>query len=205
MKIISIQKAINEGLKYYFTGKPCKFGHFSKRYIANRTCYECITSSINKFRIENPQIVKERKHNSYVKNKESVKKKSKAYALANPDKVKKSKKKYYLKNAKTIYGKSVAYKKQNRQQYQYYASQRRAKKLKATPYWADLESIKQFYLNCPEGYEVDHIIPLQGKLVCGLHIPINLQYLTPTENYQKSNSFIPFLAKPQDTNQRIQV
>ena len=60
---------------------------------------------------------------------------------------------------------------------------------RATPPWADLEAIKEFYKNCPEGCEVDHIIPLQGKNVCGLHILENLQYLSITENRRKSNKY----------------
>ena len=59
-----------------------------------------------------------------------------------------------------------------------------------TPKWADLEAIKEIYLNCPEGYEVDHIIPLHGKYVSGLHISSNLQYLSKADNRRKSNKFI---------------
>ncbi len=64
---------------------------------------------------------------------------------------------------------------------------RRSKLLKATPKWANLDSIKAIYKNCPEGHEVDHIIPLQGKHVSGLHVEYNLQYLTVTENRRKHN------------------
>jgi len=64
----------------------------------------------------------------------------------------------------------------------------RARKLKAIPLWADLAKIKKFYDNCPIGYHVDHIYPLAGKTVCGLHTLENLQYLPAQENLQKGNS-----------------
>ena len=51
--------------------------------------------------------------------------------------------------------------------------------------------IQEFYRNCPEGYHVDHEIPLMGSNVCGLHVLDNLQYLTAEENMKKGNSF-PF-------------
>lgn len=66
---------------------------------------------------------------------------------------------------------------------------RRARKLRATPTWANLSLIKDFYRNCPEDMEVDHIIPLQNELVCGLHTLENLQYLNKSINRQKSNKF----------------
>lgn len=59
-----------------------------------------------------------------------------------------------------------------------------------TPIWSDLELIKEFYNNCPVGYEVDHILPLRGTEVSGLHIISNLQYLTIADNRAKLNKMI---------------
>lgn len=71
-----------------------------------------------------------------------------------------------------------------------YQAQVRAKKLQRTPIWADTLAILNFYNNCPKDYHVDHIIPLQGKNVSGLHVLENLQYLPEIENLSKSNKFI---------------
>lgn len=79
---------------------------------------------------------------------------------------------------------------QNKQDFIDRKAKRRAQKLNATVSWADLRKIREIYRNCPEGYHVDHIIPLQGTLVCGLHVENNLQYLTSFENKSKGNRFI---------------
>lgn len=63
------------------------------------------------------------------------------------------------------------------------------KKKNRSASWANIDKIKEIYANCPPGYEVDHIIPLQGKLVSGLHVENNLQYLTISENRKKSNNY----------------
>ena len=54
----------------------------------------------------------------------------------------------------------------------------------------NLSIIKEFYSKCPIGYEVDHIIPLNGKNVSGLHTITNLQYLKASDNRRKSNKTI---------------
>ena len=75
---------------------------------------------------------------------------------------------------------------------------RRAKKLNATPKWADSDAIRKLYKEAIRlteetgvSYQVDHIIPLNGELVCGLHVETNLQVILATENGQKSNKFNP--------------
>lgn len=63
----------------------------------------------------------------------------------------------------------------------------RSRKIKRTPKWADLDKIKEIYSKCPKGYHVDHIIPLNGNMVSGLHVENNLQYLTAKDNFSKGN------------------
>ncbi len=68
---------------------------------------------------------------------------------------------------------------------------RYAVKMGAFPKWADTQALNAFIDACPEGFHVDHIIPLQGTTVCGLHCVENLQYLPPIENSVKSNRLDP--------------
>lgn len=68
----------------------------------------------------------------------------------------------------------------------------RAKGLNAVPEWADLDRIKEVYESCPKGHHVDHIIPLNNPLICGLHIPENLQVLPFTDFIYKKNEFTSY-------------
>ena len=70
---------------------------------------------------------------------------------------------------------------------------------KACVAWSETEAIKQFYLNCPPGCDVDHDIPKKGKNVSGLHVLGNLQYLTRAENKAKGNKF-PYYTVKQNIN-----
>lgn len=74
---------------------------------------------------------------------------------------------------------------------------RQARKLNATPAWANQGYIRLFYEGAKieaerigEPVDVDHIVPLQHPLVCGLHCEQNLQLLVHKENLTKSNTFI---------------
>lgn len=78
----------------------------------------------------------------------------------------------------------------NSDAYKYRASLYKAAKLQRTPSWANLDKIKEIYRTCPEGYHVDHIVPLQGELVSGLHVEYNLQHLPASENLAKGNKFL---------------
>lgn len=68
---------------------------------------------------------------------------------------------------------------------------RAAMLLQRLPAWADIKAIELFYENRPEGHHVDHIIPLRGKTVSGLHVLENLQYLPAYDNMSKNNNFVP--------------
>ena len=77
-----------------------------------------------------------------------------------------------------------------------YAMKRNAAKLCATPVWSNKILINEFYSTAKlweavygGKWEVDHIIPLQGKLVCGLHVEHNLRIIPMSLNRSKSNGY----------------
>jgi len=122
--------------------------------------------------------------------------KFKAYRENNKDTICQQIKEWKLNNADRRKELDKNYHRRNRHNPEYLAkrrhseAKRRAVKLSATPRWLTVEqkrAIKDIYLNCPKGFEVDHIFPLRGKTVCGLHVPENLQYLKREENRSKGN------------------
>ena len=83
-----------------------------------------------------------------------------------------------------------------RERYNATSAKYRASKLQATPRWFEKEEVEQLYLDAKRlfettgiRYHVDHIVPLQGDTVCGLHTLANLQLLPAEQNITKGNKF----------------
>jgi hypothetical protein len=172
-----------------------------------------------KYKLKNLDKIKQFKKNYYERNKTICKERSKNFVIQNSDYVSKRSKLYYEKNKGIFASKAKLYRNNNKEQLslrkklyyrknknrlkKYYENwkQKNRKSLNAiytkhkltrsfrVPKWSDLGKIKEIYKNCPDGYQVDHIVPLKGKTVSGLHVPNNLQYLTPKENMLKKNFF----------------
>lgn len=103
---------------------------------------------------------------------------------------------YYVNNLAAI---KVRVKRHIAANLPYYArncAKRRATKLRATPAWADQDAIRNIYIEAAYlQMEVDHIVPLQSKFVCGLHNEFNLQALPVSENRSKGNRHWPDMAE----------
>jgi hypothetical protein len=110
----------------------------------------------------------------YQQNKEHELKQGAIYRAANKESISLRRNRYYIAHKPEAFAR---------------AAKRRADKLRATPNWVDLEKVKQIYRDRPDGYHVDHIVPLHHPLVCGLHCEFNLQHLPASENLSKSNKF----------------
>lgn len=94
------------------------------------------------------------------------------------------------------------WRRQNTKRCNGYDAWERARQLNAAPSWltaAQREEMIQFYENCPKGWHVDHVLPLDGPDVCGLHVPWNLQYLPARANRLKSQRLNPKLWPAQST------
>lgn len=118
---------------------------------------------------------------------------------SNKIKAKEQRKKRYLENKEREKQKMRSYYDSNKTEYYARNALRRSIRISASPSWLtpeDKEVIASLYSEAQrltestgEPWHVDHIVPLQGKTVCGLHVPWNLQVITATENLAKNNRF----------------
>lgn len=208
MELISRAAAKECGLMKYYTGKPCaRRGHLSYRLVSNTKCCACNTADRADWGMRNAQRVIELRLRFEANNPESLAAAKRRYREANREKLRDANRRYYQENRKDILRKGAEiksrnyaqvaermrrYNEENRGRVAALAAKYRAAKLKATPTWADLEAMRLIYERASaEGMEVDHEIPLQGKLVCGLHVPNNLRILPRSENRKKSAKFDP--------------
>jgi 5-methylcytosine-specific restriction endonuclease McrA len=188
MDVISRDEAIQQGLKYYFTGAPCKHGHISKRIVSSHACHECRREMLERKAQEKgvtrrPKTEEERRQrrNAALKkyrdsHPEKIKESQKIFRLSNPERSKE------IKNAWT--------KKQSKEYFRLKSHKRRASMVGSIS-----KDIVDFLKKMQRGlcaacksellgkYEIDHIVPLAKG---GLHADENLQLLCPPCNRSKS-------------------
>lgn len=129
MKIISRDEAISQGLKYYFTGKPCKRGHVASILVSTGQCCECnserakdyynknkdkITEQRKDYRKQNKNKISEGMKGYYKQNKDKLSKRKKNYYKQNKDKINEQSKNYYNENKDTITEKKKEYYNENK-------------------------------------------------------------------------------------------
>ena len=203
MKIIFRKQAKSEGLIKYFTGKPCKHAHIAERVTTNGACTACVklrkAGDDKKYRVKNLEAIQ-----AYDRNR--------ARRAIDPDKLKAAKKRHYEKHKEQILEKMQVhrdanktekrayfkkYKANNAHKVSAWNAKRRAAKLHRTPVWLtddDYWMLEQAYELAQMrtklfgfSWQVDHIIPLQGRFVSGLHVPTNVQVIPGLENARKGN------------------
>lgn len=201
----SRKEAIRVGARHYYTGKPCKRGHYSHRITSSSSCYECQREHyIPKFKAANPTYVRDQSRRYRRGDPEKYRRQSREQSKRNPEARREANRKWRQKNLKKCLEDSRRWRQENTDRHDElirkwreenpaivaaYCAKYRAAKLERTPPWADLDLINKFYECCPAGCHVDHIIPLRGDKVSGLHVPENLQWLPARENQKKCNKW----------------
>jgi len=207
------KSCILESIKADRKANPDKFLARGKKYRDNNP--EKIIEYYKKYREENRSKIvawhkdyeeKNREHRAfyrkkyYEENKAHIVAKGLEYAKANPEKTAAKAKKYRQAHYEKLADAAKIYRKKNRALFNHHAIKRVAAHLQRTPAWLtdfDKLKIKCLYQvaamrtrESGQAWHVDHIIPLRGKIVSGLHVPSNLQVITAAENRQKKNAYV---------------
>lgn len=148
------------------------------------SCKKCVFEYHRAYRAANKERIAALKKVWVENNKEHKAVLDKGYANANPVARRIARKKWAFANKGIINS---------------YTRKRRADQLNRTPIWLtdiDKERIKNEYKLAAiltkvtgESWHVDHVIPLQGKIVSGLHVPSNLRVMLGVENVSKGNRY----------------
>lgn len=208
MKEILKADAIRAGLTRYFTGKPCLRGHVAQRMVSNKRCVQCAAELGNAWkRAHSEQMAAQRRswiarnpeRHSAIKsawnaaNPEGQKARSRKWFLANREKAHAATKTWRESNLDKARARSIKWARENKARAYALTAKYHADKLQRLPAWADVSAIDLIYAEARKQREagmdvhVDHVLPLRGRLVSGLHIPENLQIIPALFNRQKSN------------------
>jgi len=178
------------GAKHYFTGEPCKHGHVALRKTKG-ACIECLKVDWEKRNVARAEYFRQYNQRDYVRDRKND------WYVANRDKVIRA---AATRPAAVMREYRNAWKRNNVLQVRADTKARRRKHRLATPKWLSRRQkgeIRQLYQiamtmtqTTGEQYVVDHIIPLLGSTVSGLHVPWNLRVITREENLIKSNQLV---------------
>jgi len=174
--------ALEAGASVYFTGRPCKSGHVADRFAIDSSCVECRRLFREGRKETAATYARVKRSVALVLDPEGTRAKwaegNRARRVRDPEAVRASERKNgRLKRQRNPAAKLAE------------VRRRQAAKLQRTPPWADLMAIRRFYEARPPGHDIDHIYPLRGKNVSGLHVLENFQYLPSLENRLKGNRF----------------
>lgn len=173
-------EAQKKGEKHYTTSSPCKRGHIGLRVTNTGTCVSC-------------RSIKERER--YYANPEETKQRIKVKYLKNAVKLRDARRLVYALNSdaerETSKLRSRQWRKLNPEHRNALKVKYLADRSQRIPSWSNSSDLVNFYKGCPKGFHVDHIYPLRGKYVSGLHVLSNLQYLPAIENMRKNNKYLP--------------
>jgi hypothetical protein len=176
------KEALSKGYKRYSTGVACVHGHVAERRARTGECLVCRAEHLVEWRKRNPTKVKKHNDTQYANHTDALTARSREF---------------HAKNAVVLRIQKQEYQRNNLHIYAKIKAKRKAAQLNRTPAWLtpdDNWMIEQAYELAAIrtkmfgfSWHVDHIIPLQGKTVSGLHVPTNLQVIPAVDNIRKGN------------------